>query len=244
MRPRRSGPIRRRGDQIDPPKVLNEQEKTALETYLKNRWLGGKKPQNKADMRAFKDLLIYELLLATGIRRSELCDLRLKDTPEWIGESAIYVYCSKKTKKDRTIPLSNRLVKLVKLYIDNYRRMTLPRYVQREDGDKPLFYSQRQKPYLENSVYRKAVKWGKAAGVKKQITPHKFRHTFATDSLLDEHSRISIYELQYLLGHKSTATTMKYVHYVIARRPGMGEVLDRRGRRQSGLKGQDNFPYA
>ena len=93
MRPRRTGPIRRCGDQIDPVKVLNEKEKTAIETYLKNRWSGADKPQNNADVTAFRDLLMFELLLATGIRRSELCSLRIKDMPEWIGEEAMYIYC-------------------------------------------------------------------------------------------------------------------------------------------------------
>ena len=120
MRARRSKPMRGRRDEIHSIKVLTPTELSAIETYLRGRWTGSKKPHNRHDLVGFRDLLMFLLFINTGIRRCELCHLRLKDTSQWLGENAIYIF---KTKycKDRSVPVSARLADLVKHYIENYR---------------------------------------------------------------------------------------------------------------------------
>ncbi len=236
MRPRRTRPIRGARDQIHPVKVLTNKEKSAIEEYLKNRWSGENKPQSRRDVAAFKELLMFELLLATGMRRMEICNLRLKDCPEWLGENAVYIYRSKNAV-DRTIPLSSRVCALLALYISNYRPYFLKRHVGRQDGDKCVFYSKLKRPYNVAGVNYLVRRWGVKAGLKKIITPHKFRHTFATDNLSAEVRPINVRQLQYLLGHSSMMTTAKYVHYLAAHKVGLGEILDRRQQQQKDLSG-------
>jgi integrase len=245
MRKRRPGPIRRRsGDRIDPPKVLTESEKTAVETLLKNRWSGLPKPVSRRDVTAFRDYLIVQLMLATGIRRSELCNLRLKDTPDWIGRQAdeddvIYIHDSK-FRKDRTIPISTDLADMLRLYIKNYRPRLMPRHICKADGSKPVFYSGWKHKLQPNSLYYNIVRFGRRAGLKKHITPHKLRHTWFTDNIGD----IGIDGIMDLGGHNSLQTTQKYSHYVLSRKAGLGEIMDRRIKTKKNPKGQRYLPYS
>jgi len=239
MKPRRTGPIgRRSGDQIDPPKVLTAAEEQAIEKTLKNRWSGEKKPRDGADVAAFREYLIFELLCATALRRSELCHLRLKDTPDWLGCPVLFIWQAK-FGKDRWIPLSNRLAGLLNIYIKNYRPQTLPRHVRRGNGERPLFYSSQHIPLPPNSLYYAVVRWARQAGIKKHITPHKFRHTCATQNLTD----IGTGPLRHILGHKHLQTMEKYEHFVIARQSWLGELLDRHGKGKKHLPGQQCMPY-
>jgi integrase len=218
---------------------LTDAEIELLEKEFKNRWSGEKKPMSNRDITAFRNYLIFELMLATSMRRGEVEGLRIKDTPDWLGENILFIYWSK-FKQDRWAPLSNRLADLLRLYINNYRRLTLPRYVRRDDGDKPVFYSSQRHPLTGNGLYRNLVRAAQRAGIKKRINPHKLRHTWFTQNIED----IGISATQAIGGHKCIQTTEKYNHYVLCRKKNLGERLDRRRLPEAAQPGQRFMPYS
>ncbi len=238
MRHARTGP-RKRKDGISWRKVLNDDEQQQLMVFLR------KNATSLSDRRLF---LICDILLNTGLRIQELAKLRVQDTPGVLGENVIEVYKGK-GNKDRTIPISKRLATAIDKYISKIRPKTLPRHIRRSDISKPLFYSSRKKTYLQTvravdkktgeislrprastSLFRMIKGRGEAAGIKKSLHPHMFRHTFAVNSLRSKDeggAGIDIYSLQNLMGHSSLETTVQYLHFLNIQANGMGERLDR-----------------
>jgi site-specific recombinase XerD len=155
-----------------------------------------------------RDLLIVDIMLNTGLRASELCRLRVCDTPVVIGRPVIEVYKGK-NQKDRTIPVSERLAKKIAAYVSQIRPKTLPRYVKRKDYNRALFYSQRLKPLTRFGLWVKLVRIGIRLGLVKRLHPHMLRHSFATDALLRNEAVVKV---QRYMGHRSLNTTIVYTH--------------------------------
>jgi len=169
-----------------------------------------------------RDLLIVDVLLNTGLRASELCRLRVADTPVVIGRNCIEVYRGK-NQKDRTIAISARLAGEIARYVAEVRRWTLPRGVRRKDFDSPLFYSQRQRPYSRFGLWAKLARIGMRLGLVKRLHPHMLRHSFATDALMRNKP---VVEVQRYMGHGSLNTTMIYTHVCSDVKDGAGEEID------------------
>lgn len=192
--------------------------------------------------------LMIDILLNTGLRLSELANLRVQDTPLALGKDVIEVYKGK-GQKDRIIPIDERLKKAINKYIKEDRPKTLPRRTLRKDTSKPLFYSHQHRPYLQKtkvkkinkktkqeeiivrtrssvSLYKMIRKLAKNAGIVKNIHPHMFRHTFGT-YIASKEKEIGIYTLQHLMGHSSITTTIQYVHFAGSQREGLGKLIDR-----------------
>ena len=205
--------IRTRKDTITCSKLLIESEQAKLISYLEI---------NQKATGGIRERLICDLLLHTGLRAKELCQLRLQDTPTVLGVNAIEVYRGKEDK-DRTVPVSGRLAHLIEFYIKQLRGLTMPRRIKRSDIDKPLFYSQSQRPYTPNTLYVMIRRTGLRAGIRKRLHPHMFRHTFAVNSL---RNGVDIYLLQYLMGHSDIKTTSMYLHIVKEHIKDLGDKLD------------------
>ena len=203
----------KRKDIITWRKLLTRDEQGQLLLYIKSK---------TSTLKGRRSLLIVDLLLNTGLRASELCDLRVKDTPHILGRKVVEVFRGK-GNKDRTIPISSRLAALVQDYINNDRSSTIPRFVKRGDTAKPLFYNCRQKRFNRQALCKRVKRIARKAGINKNVTPHTFRHTFATNVLIKGEPP---YRLQRLLGHKSLVTTMKYVHFVEDMDEQIGERID------------------
>lgn len=199
---------------IQAKKVLEETEKQKLFNYLRTR------EARPADRHRL--LLICDILLNTGLRVEELCNLRVQDTPVVLGSYAIDVYRGK-GDKDRTVPISERLAKAICDYYHNIRGLTMPRFHQRTDYSKPMFYNNNRRPYTRNAIYKVLRRAGAASGIRKRLHPHMFRHTFATDALIHG---IDIYMVQQLLGHADIRMTMAYQHFFSARLKDLGEKID------------------
>lgn len=204
---------RRRNWEIGPGKIVNAEDQRRIMEYLRARanTIGGR-----------RDLLIVDIMLNTGLRASELCRLRVCDTPVVIGRFVIEVYRGK-GQKDRTIPISERLANEIARYVAEVRRWTLPRAVRRKDFDSPLFYSQRQKPYSRFGLWVKLVRVGIRVGLMKRLHPHMLRHSFATDALLKGEA---VLKVQRFMGHGSLATTTMYTRVVEDVTVGAGERID------------------
>lgn len=176
------------------------------------------------DPGGVRNCLIFDLMLQTGMRVSELCDLRVKDCPGYLGGYVIRVHQGKGSKS-RDIPVSKRVAVNLGLYLKDYRPATLPDSVRVSDRRKPVFYCDRQRPFNRDQVRYLFEKLARGAGITKHVHPHMTRHTFATNALIE--GRVNVVELQLLLGHSKLATTQRYVHTAGLLNDRLGSALDR-----------------
>lgn len=147
---------------------------------------------------ALRNVLILELLFATGMRISELCSLTTKQ----INFSDYIIKIYGKGSKERLIQICNKNVQNL---LDEYRRefdFELKNYDY-------FFINRLCNRLSEQSVRNMINSYSKGAGVSIHITPHMFRHSFAT-LLLEED--VDIRYIQQMLGHSSITTTQIYTH--------------------------------
>ncbi len=145
-----------------------------------------------------RDIAVLELLFASGVRVSELCSLTVENVDLCEGYIKIYG----KGSKERIIQLGNEDV-----------LQSLKRYKQafsiEENGHSFFFLNRLHNRLSEQSVRFMINKYVKMSGVPIHITPHMYRHSFAT-LLLEED--VDIRYIQQLLGHSSILTTQIYTH--------------------------------
>ncbi|MCE5294928.1 MAG: site-specific tyrosine recombinase XerD [Chlamydiales bacterium] len=147
--------------------------------------------------QGIRDKAILELLYATGIRVSELCNLAIYD----IDDDQIRVFG--KGSKERIVPVSKRAVEAVDDYLAKVR--------QAYDSEtlKTLFLSLKGKPIDRTSVWKLIKTYAKQAQINKNIFPHMMRHSFASH-LLDGGADLRI--IQEMLGHAHISSTDRYTH--------------------------------
>lgn len=145
-----------------------------------------------------RDIAVLELLFATGVRVSELCALQWQDVRLDEGEIKIFG----KGAKERYVQIANTdVLAALQCYTDIFKKDM--------ETAGTFFVNRRHKPLSDQSVRSIVKKYSKLAGVENQITPHMFRHSFAT-LLLEE--GVDIRYIQRLLGHSSIVTTQIYTH--------------------------------
>lgn len=147
----------------------------------------------KGDKTALRDIAILELLYATGLRVSELINLKKSD----VNLEAGFVIACGKRSKERVVPLGS------------HARSTLKSYMERIDPAAPfLFPNGRGGVITRQAVWKLLRLYGlKIGGVK--ISPHTLRHTFATHLL---EGGADLRSVQVLLGHEDISTTQIYTH--------------------------------
>ncbi|WP_304139082.1 site-specific tyrosine recombinase XerD [Mesonia mobilis] len=144
---------------------------------------------------------ILETLYSCGLRVSELITLKLSDL--YFDEGFIRVVG--KGDKQRLVPISPLTVKYINLYIDQIR-VHLPIQKGFEDT---LFLNRRGKQLTRAMIFTIVKQTAVKAGVKKKISPHTFRHSFATHLL---ENGADLRSIQQMLGHESIITTEIYMH--------------------------------
>lgn len=149
-------------------------------------------------MKGKRDRAILELLYSCGLRVSELTALRLSDL--FFGEG--YIRVLGKGNKQRLVPIGNVARERIMLYIDERRERNL----QNVDT---LFLSNRGKALTRVMVFTIVRDAVERAGIEKSVSPHTFRHSFATHLL---EGGASIRQVQEMLGHESIETTEIYTH--------------------------------
>jgi integrase/recombinase XerD len=143
---------------------------------------------------------ILETLYSCGLRISELCHLKLSDL--YLEEGFIKV--EGKGSKQRLVPISARAIQELRLYfIDRNLTTIKPGY---EDY---VFISKRGKNISRIMVFHFIKELSDAIGLKKNISPHTFRHSFATHLL---EGGANLRAIQCMLGHESIGTTEIYTH--------------------------------
>ena len=143
---------------------------------------------------------MLEMLYSCGLRVSELITLKISDL--FFDERFIRV--KGKGSKQRLIPVGDYAVNAVTLYLE--QRRTLP--VARGSEDY-LFLNRRGKPLTRQMVFKIVNDAAAAAGIGKTISPHTFRHSFATH-LVENGADLRV--VQQMLGHESILTTEIYTH--------------------------------
>jgi integrase/recombinase XerD len=144
-----------------------------------------------------RERLIVELLVYTGIRVSELCSLRINDID--LNGRTIRIR-SGKGDKDRIVVFSEEMLSDLRSYISMIRSRMKSEFLF------PTPKSKKISPVTVEKIIRRIVA---RAGIQKKITPHTFRHTFATSLL---RNGADLRTIQILLGHSSISTTQIYTH--------------------------------
>lgn len=152
------------------------------------------------DSFSIRNKAMLELMYATGLRVSELVNLKIHD----IDLDMAIVKTMGKGSKERIIPMGDYALYYVKNYITNYRNNML----KREYNDY-LFLNNHGKQMTRQGFFKILKKIAIEQGIKKDFSPHTLRHSFATH-LLNHGADLRI--IQELLGHSDIATTQIYTH--------------------------------
>jgi integrase/recombinase XerD len=150
-----------------------------------------------------RDRAILETLYATGIRAGELRKLTLSDVDT---EERVLRVVRGKGRRDRNVPLTRAAAEAIDVYLVKARA----KLVRREK--RFLFLQNRGSRMDSGTLNRLVHQWAAAAGVRKRVTCHTFRHSVATHLLK---GRADIRHIQRLLGHASLATTERYTRVEI-----------------------------
>ncbi len=147
-----------------------------------------------------RDVAILELLYGSGMRVSELVDLRVENVNLDVG----YVRCIGKGRKERIVPIGKSARKALKQYLDGVRKKLV-----KKTFSNSLFVSRLGKKISRQSIWKIIKKYAKKAKIKKTIKPHTLRHSFATH-LLERGADLR--SVQEMLGHADISTTQIYTH--------------------------------
>lgn len=176
------------------PKTISINDLTTIFDYLKLKQKNATSEYEKE--KATRNFLIISLLLSTGLRISELCQLKLTD----FNLSSRTLSILGKGKKERLIYIGNdQTYQFLLEYINRYSHLMNPYIFY---GNKSSFLSEQSVRLILKTITAKL-------NLNKIITPHMFRHSFAT-MLLD--NDVDIRYIQQILGHSSIAVTQIYTH--------------------------------
>ncbi|MCP4568122.1 MAG: tyrosine recombinase XerD [FCB group bacterium] len=156
---------------------------------------------DKDDIRQRRDLAILETLYATGMRISEIIGLELA---VYVPEIA-YMMVTGKGNRERLVPLG----RFALVAIDSYLKSSRPLLAENKALSNSLFITRRGQGFSRSGMWKLIHGYIAKAGIGKKVTPHTFRHSFATH-LLEGGADLRV--VQELLGHASINTTQIYTH--------------------------------
>ncbi len=171
------------------PDVLDEKEVEAILVSPNTRLKQG-----------LRDKAMLELMYATGMRVSELVNLKLTDLHMDMG----FVRCLGKGQKERIIPVGSKAKEALEKYVQKAR----PKFLKKGESAS-LFLTRLGKPMSRQTFWMVIKHCVRGARIKKRVTPHTLRHSFATH-LLQNGADLRI--VQELLGHANISTTQIYTH--------------------------------
>ena len=189
---------------INPPKTIQPVRSTGMrlpkDILSKHEILKLFKLPDTATLYGYRDRMILELLYATGMRRAELCSLKIQDIR--FAEKQIVIR-EGKNKKDRVVPVNETALH----YLDTYLKGIRPSLAKKNSPDN-LVLSRKGNAIRSDALNELLNPYLKAVSSKKELTIHSLRHTVATHLL---QRGMKLRHVQELLGHQSLETTVRYV---------------------------------
>lgn len=155
---------------------------------------------NTLKKQGLRDRAALELMYATGMRVSELVNLKISDLHLDVG----FVRCIGKGQKERIIPVGRKAREALQKYLAKAR----PKFLKKSESN-ALFLTRLGKPMSRQAFWLVIKRYVREARIKKRVTPHTFRHSFATH-LLQRGADLRV--VQELLGHTNISTTQIYTH--------------------------------
>ncbi|MCV2232222.1 site-specific tyrosine recombinase XerD [Acholeplasma manati] len=170
------------------PQVLSVQEVIKIIEAVKG-----------TDPLSIRNQALLELIYGSGLRVSELLDLKIADIHLLEG----YVRVLGKGNKEREVPLGDMSVQALRLYLTKSRNQLTMNSIDY------LFLNQDGKRLSRQGFFKILRKIAKVAGIDRDVSPHTLRHSFATHLL---EAGVDLRTLQELLGHEDIQTTQIYTH--------------------------------
>ena len=149
----------------------------------------------------FRDRTMLEMFYSSGLRVSELIDLKIGNI--YRKEQILLVFG--KGNKERVVPYSDDAAVFLHEYIDRMRF----KLMKKGNFTDYVFLNNRGEKLTRQGVWKKLKEFAKLAGITKEISPHKLRHTFATHLL---EGGANLRAIQCMLGHEKISTTEIYTH--------------------------------
>lgn len=181
--------------QLERPKPERSLPKVLSRAQV-NQLIGAPNPKSRLFSR---DVAILELLYASGLRASELCELKLVDVNLQVG----CVRVLGKGNKERVVPVGQAAKEAISRYLLECRPV-----LDRRSSDR-VFLSRTGQPMERVGLWMLVEKYGRSSGLLKEVSPHTLRHCFATH-LLGGGADLRV--VQELMGHSDVATTQIYTH--------------------------------
>ncbi len=182
---------------LHPGKNLTEEEVQQLLGHLSSQ---------VRSRRGRVNQFMVQMLLGTGLRASELCNLRVADTPVVLGDSVVWVKDGK-GGRDRRVDIGKDLTEAIAYFVKKVRPSMVPRKYRKHDYQQVLLFNEHGKPYQREGLYYRLVRLGRRVGLLKTTGPHVFRHTFATSLYRATHDILYVSKQ---LGHAQIDTTSIY----------------------------------
>lgn len=173
------------------PEVLTQTEVTSLLSA----------PEKQTHLGS-RDRAILEILYASGLRVSELCNLTIYDVDD------TFVKVKGKGGKERLVPVGKKAIEAVDHYLVHFRSLF------ESDKQTILFLNSKGNPIDRIEVWRRVKFYAQKAKIGKNISPHTLRHSFATH-LLNHGADLRV--IQEMLGHSNIGTTDRYTHLNVSR---------------------------
>ncbi len=162
-------------------------------------------PDDTQDVHAVRDRAILTLLYATGVRASELAELKVGDVNFNLGTVRVLG----KGNRERIVPVANAALDAIREYLDGRVGLQSASLTQQW-----LFLSRSGKGLFREDIFRIVRKYVRRASLRGNVSPHTLRHSFATQLLSHGADLRSVQEM---LGHVDIATTQIYTHLDTAR---------------------------
>jgi integrase/recombinase XerD len=189
-------------ENLESPKV-----RSSLPTYLRveeiNKLLAA---PNLATPIGLRDRAMLEVPYSTGLRVSELLNLRISDIDMRIG----CVRCIGKGDKERLVPIGRKAIEAVEQYLAQ-ARPKFARPLSPPPHNHVLFLTHIGRRLSRVSIWKILHDYGMRLGLRGHLTPHKLRHSFATHLL---EGGADLRSVQLMLGHADISTTQIYTHVV------------------------------
>jgi integrase/recombinase XerD len=154
---------------------------------------------DRVESRGVRDRAMLHTMYAAGLRVSEVVELKLGDVDLRAG----FVAAFGKGRKRRLVPLAEPAREAIEAYLGQVRG------VWARPNESRLFVTQRGRGMTRQAFWKALKRYGRAAGIAKNLTPHMLRHSFATH-LLQGGADLRV--VQTLLGHSDIGTTQIYTH--------------------------------